>query len=234
MSELDDDTRARLALIASFEALTATGLEIEDLTDPDARSVAIRANHPELDEALADGRDHVTVAGEPMNIRLHLAMHEVVAKQLADDGPPEVYETARRLLDAGYDRHEVLHMPARPIASQIHATPTDRAALRPRPARRRAPRAPRLPGAGARATEARQRPPTPVPRKQTAPMKPSAHRLTSCRAQSDGSTPRGLIDPPTDLSEPQRPLQLYERGVWDPPSSTGASRTGCSRSAWSR
>ena len=28
--------------------------------------------------------------------------------------------------------------------------------------------------------------------------------------------PRGLIDPPTDLSEPQRPLQLYERGVWDP------------------
>ena len=126
MTALDDDTRARLALIASPEALTATGLEIEDLTDPDARSVAIRADHPELDEALADGRDHVTVAGEPMNIRLHLAMHEVVAKQLADDDPPEVYETARRLLDAGYDRHEVLHMLARPIASQIHATLTDK------------------------------------------------------------------------------------------------------------
>jgi hypothetical protein len=28
--------------------------------------------------------------------------------------------------------------------------------------------------------------------------------------------PRGLIDPPTDLIEPQRPLQLYERGIWDP------------------
>ena len=124
MTELDDDTRARLALIASPEALTATGLEIEDLTDPDARSVAIRADHPELNEALADGRDHVTVAGEPMSIRLHLAMHEVVAK-LADDDPPEVYETARRLLDAGYDRHEVLHMLARPMASQIHATLTD-------------------------------------------------------------------------------------------------------------
>ncbi len=126
MIELDDDTRARLMLIASPEALAATGVEIEDLTDPDARSVAIRADHPELDEALADGRDHVTVAGEPMNIRLHLAMHEVVAKQLADDDPPEVYETARRLLDAGYDRHEVLHMLARPMASQIHATLTDR------------------------------------------------------------------------------------------------------------
>lgn len=60
-----------------------------------------------------------------MNIRLHLAMHEVVAKQLADDDPPEVYENARRLLDAGYDRHEVLHMLARPMASQIHTTLTD-------------------------------------------------------------------------------------------------------------
>jgi hypothetical protein len=126
MTELDDDTRARLALIASPEALTATGLEIEDLTDPDARSVAIRADHPELDEALADGRDHVTVAGEPTHIRLRLAMHEVGAKQLADDDPPEVYETARRLLDASYDRHEVLHMLARPMVSQIHATLTDK------------------------------------------------------------------------------------------------------------
>jgi len=62
MIELDDDTRARLALIPSPQALTAAGLEIEDLTDPDARSVAIRAEHPELDEALADGRDRVTVA----------------------------------------------------------------------------------------------------------------------------------------------------------------------------
>ena len=89
------------------------------------RSVAIRADHPELDEALADGRDHVTVAGEPMNIRLHLAMHEVVAKQLADE-PPEVYETAGRLLDAGYHRHQILHLLARPMASQIHAALTDK------------------------------------------------------------------------------------------------------------
>jgi hypothetical protein len=126
MTQLDDATRARLAPIASPEALTATGLEVEPFTGPDARSVAIRADHPGLDEALADGRDHVTVAGEPMNIRLHLAMHEIVAKQLADHDPPEVYETARRLLDAGYDRHEVLHMLARPIASQIHATLTDK------------------------------------------------------------------------------------------------------------
>ena len=87
-----------------------------------------------------------------MNIRLHVAMHEVVAKQLADDDPPEVYETARRLLDAGYDRHEVLHMLARPMASHIHATLTDKqpydharhvAALRALPASREPERAQR-------------------------------------------------------------------------------------------
>jgi hypothetical protein len=61
-----------------------------------------------------------------MNIRLHLAVHEIVATQLADDDPPEVHQTATGLLDAGYDRHEVLHMLARPMASQIHATLTDK------------------------------------------------------------------------------------------------------------
>jgi len=32
-----------------------------------------------------------------------------------------VYLTARRLLDSGYDRHEVLHMLAGAMAEQIHA-----------------------------------------------------------------------------------------------------------------
>ena len=30
------------------------------------------------------------------------------------------------------------------------------------------------------------------------------------------SYPRGVIAPPDDLTEGPRPLQLYERGVWDP------------------
>ena len=28
--------------------------------------------------------------------------------------------------------------------------------------------------------------------------------------------PRGLIDPPGEIPSPRRPLQLYERGIWDP------------------
>jgi hypothetical protein len=45
---------------------------------------------------------------------------QCVAAQLAEDDPPEVYLTARRLLDSGYDRHEVLHMLAGAMAEQIH------------------------------------------------------------------------------------------------------------------
>jgi hypothetical protein len=60
--------------------------------------------------------------GQPISIRLHFALHEIVANQLADDDPAEVFQTARRLLDAGYNRHEVLHMLAAPMAEQIFAT----------------------------------------------------------------------------------------------------------------
>ena len=112
----------RLSLIASEGALESVGARVEDLADPDVRAVAIRADHPELDRALRNGEDELVVDGEPMSIRLHLTMHQVLANQLADDDPPEVYLTAQRLLASGYERHEVLHMLAATIAEQIHAT----------------------------------------------------------------------------------------------------------------
>ncbi len=124
MTNPDAARQARLAVIASPEALAAVGLASEDLADRDARAVAIRAEHPEFAQALTDGRDHVSVGGSDVNIRLHLAMHEIVASQLADDDPPEVNETAQRLLAAGYDRHEVLHMLAGAMSGQIHAALT--------------------------------------------------------------------------------------------------------------
>jgi hypothetical protein len=37
-------------------------------------------------------------------------MHLIVANQLWDDTPPETWDTAKRLLAVGYERHEVLHM----------------------------------------------------------------------------------------------------------------------------
>jgi hypothetical protein len=54
-----------------------------------------------------------------INPRLHLAMHEIVATQVWDGEPPEVWETAMRLRDAGYERHEILHMLSRPVADRV-------------------------------------------------------------------------------------------------------------------
>jgi hypothetical protein len=112
-------------MVASNEALAQIGARVEDLADPDVRAAAIRADHPDLQTALREGLDEVVIDGQPMSIRLHFAMHEILANQLADDDPPEVYETAARLRVAGYGRHEVLHMLAAPLAEQIFATVTN-------------------------------------------------------------------------------------------------------------
>jgi hypothetical protein len=79
-----------------------------------------------------DQRDEIDLGDGPFNPRLHLALHEVVATQLWDNDPPEVWETALRLCDAGYERHEVLHMLCRPVSDHIWAAlhedePYDRA-----------------------------------------------------------------------------------------------------------
>ena len=67
------------------------------LSDPDVRSVVIRHEHPEFEQALKEGRREIEGADGPMNPRLHLTMHEIVATQLWDDTPPEVWDTAVRL-----------------------------------------------------------------------------------------------------------------------------------------
>jgi hypothetical protein len=81
-------------------------LEWLDAADEDDRSILLKAAHPELDT----GEETVDVGGQEMNPRLHLAMHAIVAKQLADLDPPEVWETAQRLRRLGYRQHEILHM----------------------------------------------------------------------------------------------------------------------------
>ncbi len=109
----------RKRFVADADVLDALDVRIEDLADPDVRSFVIRHEHPELDRALEKGRNEIDLGEGPMNPRLHLAMHEIVATQLWDDSPPEVWETALRLLDAGYERHEILHMLSRPVSDQV-------------------------------------------------------------------------------------------------------------------
>ncbi|MGA2925751.1 MAG: DUF1841 family protein [Solirubrobacteraceae bacterium] len=107
--------------MADPQTLAAVGLSVEQLADPDLRAIAIRGEHPQFEQALAEGHEEIEGNDGPMNPRLHLAVHEVVATQLWDNSPPEAWDTAVRLLDAGYDRHEILHMLAGPMIEQIQA-----------------------------------------------------------------------------------------------------------------
>ena len=88
-----------------------------DPADPDERALLIRAAHPELDPEL----ETMIVDGREMNPRLHLTVHEIVAAQLAEDDPPEVWATAQRLRRLGYGRHEILHMLGAAMTPQLWA-----------------------------------------------------------------------------------------------------------------
>jgi len=85
-------------------------LALLDPADPDDRHFLILAEHKELAQAIENDESEVLVGGQPINPRLHITIHEIVASQLWADDPPEVWETAQRLLEAGYERHDILHM----------------------------------------------------------------------------------------------------------------------------
>ena len=97
------------------------GIELEylDPADPDERRILLEAEHPELHRALKRRDSEVVVGGQPINPRLHIAMHEIVANQLWDDDPPEAWQTAQRLTALGYERHEVLHMLCSVVAREV-------------------------------------------------------------------------------------------------------------------
>jgi hypothetical protein len=111
---LDDAARRRAA---------ADGWHVELLRpeDPDERGALIRLAHPDFDDAIQRGAERVLVGAAEVNPRLHLAIHEVVAAQIIDGDPPEVFETAQRLLGLGREPHEVLHMLGSTVTDLIWA-----------------------------------------------------------------------------------------------------------------
>lgn len=117
---MDEDNRERRAWTIPDRAGTFHGLELDrlDPADPDDRRLFILAEHPDIAEAMERGEDEVLIAGETVNTELHITMHEIAAAQLWDDDPPEMWQTAKRLRQHGYDRHEILHMLAGTIADQ--------------------------------------------------------------------------------------------------------------------
>jgi hypothetical protein len=93
-----------------------------DPGDADERRLLIEGEHPEYHAALDDPAFEGEIDG--VNPRLHLAIHEVVANQLWDDDPPQAWQAARRLRDAGVDRHEILHRLGAVVTSHLHGALT--------------------------------------------------------------------------------------------------------------
>jgi Domain of unknown function (DUF1841) len=111
----DHERRLAFAIPAVEHDLDDLDTSLLDLADPDDRALLIRAAHPELDT----DEETMVIGGSEINPRLHLTLHEIVATQLAEDDPPEVWATAKRLHDLGYGRHEILHMLGAVMSTQI-------------------------------------------------------------------------------------------------------------------
>ena len=124
--ETDRDRRLAFAIPALPDDADPD-TDLLDLADADDRALLIAAAHPELDT----DAETLIVDGREMNPRLHLTIHEIVATQLADDDPPEVWATAQRLRRLGYGRHEILHMLGAAMTPQLWAALHDQRAYDP-------------------------------------------------------------------------------------------------------
>ncbi len=104
---------------------TCQGLDLELLNPHDEHELGLlmEAWHPEFADALERGTE-VIVKGEPVNPRLHIVMHQVVANQLLADDPPETWQTVQRLAGLGYDWHNVMHMISGLVSEDIHRAMT--------------------------------------------------------------------------------------------------------------
>jgi hypothetical protein len=127
---MSDETARRAWLLPPATGVVdEIDLRLLDPGEEGDRHVLFLSEHPELFDAIENDQDDINIGheGGPMSPRLHLAMHEVVANQIWHDDPPEMWSTALRLTQAGYDRHEVLHMLASVVSTDIHNAMTKKA-----------------------------------------------------------------------------------------------------------
>ena len=107
---------------------TYQGLDLELLDPYDEHQLTflLEAQHLEQDEALERHAEILNADGEPMNPRLHVMLHVVVANQLLADEPPETWQTAQRLAGLGYDWHNVMHLIMGPVSAAVNRTLAER------------------------------------------------------------------------------------------------------------
>jgi hypothetical protein len=115
----DEAARRAFAVPRASGMFRKVDLGLLDPADRDDRRILIEAEHPEFAEALERDDELVFVGAEEVNPRLHLTLHEIIVGQLWEDDPPEAWHTAKRLLAAGYERHEILHMLGSALVPQL-------------------------------------------------------------------------------------------------------------------
>jgi tetratricopeptide (TPR) repeat protein len=101
------------------ETFEDVDLALLDPAEEGDRQWLIKADHPELADSLEAGLEEVEVDGQAMSPTAHLALHEMVAAQLWDNDSPETWYTVERLIDSGFDHHEILHMVASALATEM-------------------------------------------------------------------------------------------------------------------
>lgn len=124
-AEIERTLDRRLFTMPYFGA-TIDGEDFDqlDASDPDERALLIKGEHPELHETLADPDFDPRAVG--FSPRFHLTMHEVIANQLWDNDPPEVWQAAQRLRDQGVDRHDILHRLLELMVTHMHPVMVDK------------------------------------------------------------------------------------------------------------
>ena len=107
---------------------TYQGLDLErlDRDDEDERTFLLEAQHLDMEEALKKARAITRPDGEPMNPRLHVSLHVVVANQLLADDPPETWQAVQRLAGLGYDWHNVMHLIMGPVTEAVYGALSER------------------------------------------------------------------------------------------------------------
>ena len=118
---MSDDERRLFAVKAPSGQFDGIELSFLDPDDEHDRTILVLAEHPELRSAIEFGRDKIHHHGRVVNPQLHLAMHQIVANQLLANEPPEMWDTAKRLINAGYERHEILHMLASVVSADVYS-----------------------------------------------------------------------------------------------------------------
>jgi hypothetical protein len=117
--EPDPGDRRSWAIAAGHGTYQEIDLELLNPDDESDLTLLIEARHPEFEDALRHGEEMI-VDGEPFSPRLHVTMHQIVARQLLADEPPETWQTVQRLTQLGYDWHNIMHMIAALVVEDVH------------------------------------------------------------------------------------------------------------------